>query len=376
MASERPDQWLITCLKKLGGIAHLDDLYTEYGKVTGRAMDEIARAKVRQTLQTYSSDASWERPASAGDYFYSLDGVAARSGIWGLRYFAAQSPSLYPINELARAYVTLLTRAQTPLFNVRGIAFKDGRVHGIQVAFGPEATYPDRLLNDGRIEHIGEGLTQDQTATAGNRGMLDAIERQYAIPVFQYVASDRYAPLGSYLVERHRRERIHLSNGQDIEAFVFTLRPLGAAPNEAVKFVSDVEVAELTEEVGPSQPVLSREGQRALRTHLTRERDPGNREAVILIKGVRCEACDFHFGERYGPEISGYIEVHHVRPIAVGEYTPTIDDFAVLCANCHRAAHRGRGLTPRTVAELRALLTTAQAEQKGTAAKSQGLVDQ
>ncbi len=39
--------------------------------------------------------------------------------------------------------------------------------------------------------------------------------------------------------------------------------------------------------------------------------------------------------------IGHYAEVHHLRPLSLGPQTLlTIADFAVLCANCHRAIHR------------------------------------
>jgi HNH endonuclease len=353
---KRPQDHLVEALKRLGGLAHLGQIYPVFGEVSGRHVDAIVQAKVRQTLQTFSSDASWDRPKSAPDLFYSLDGVAAASGIWGLRRYSPQAPSDYPIAGVDREYVVLLRREDTTLFNQRGIAYKNGRVLGLHVDFGPEGDYPDRLLEDGSIEHIGEGKGPVQTETAGNLGMLQAIETNERIPVYQYVAPDRYAPLGEYIVTAFRREAKQLSSNFMTEAFVFVLKPAGMANSQLLRTVSDGEVTALALEAGEVSFLMAPEGKLAFRTHLGRERDPGNRSAVIRAKGFRCEACGFHFGERYGPEIDGFIEVHHIRPIAAGEYTPTILDFAVLCANCHRAAHKGRGRSPRTVAELRALL--------------------
>ncbi len=61
--------------------------------------------------------------------------------------------------------------------------------------------------------------------------------------------------------------------------------------------------------------------------------------------GARCQACDLNFEERYGEIGKGFIEAHHLRPIATLEegIAVTYDvaaDFAVLCANCHRMIHR------------------------------------
>lgn len=73
-----------------------------------------------------------------------------------------------------------------------------------------------------------------------------------------------------------------------------------------------------------------------------------NRTAARQAKkfhGTRCQACALDFGERYGDLGKGFIEAHHLRPIATLEegIPVTYDlatDFAVLCSNCHRMIHR------------------------------------
>ena len=73
-----------------------------------------------------------------------------------------------------------------------------------------------------------------------------------------------------------------------------------------------------------------------------------NRTAARQAKkfhGTRCQACDLDFGERYGEIGIGFIEAHHLRPIATLEEGIPVNydvaaDFAVLCSNCHRMIHR------------------------------------
>jgi 5-methylcytosine-specific restriction enzyme A len=73
-----------------------------------------------------------------------------------------------------------------------------------------------------------------------------------------------------------------------------------------------------------------------------------NRTAARQAKkfhGTRCQACALDFGERYGELGQGFIEAHHLRPIAtLQEGIPVkydvAGDFAVLCSNCHRMIHR------------------------------------
>jgi len=73
-----------------------------------------------------------------------------------------------------------------------------------------------------------------------------------------------------------------------------------------------------------------------------------NRTAAKNAKkfhGVTCQACDLNFSNRYGSIGDGFIEAHHLKPIATLEEGVPIkydvaSDFAVLCANCHRMIHR------------------------------------
>ncbi len=55
-----------------------------------------------------------------------------------------------------------------------------------------------------------------------------------------------------------------------------------------------------------------------------------------------CEACGFDFEARYGDAGRGFIECHHRVPLAQIKVSTrtTLDDLALLCANCHRIIHR------------------------------------
>lgn len=57
---------------------------------------------------------------------------------------------------------------------------------------------------------------------------------------------------------------------------------------------------------------------------------------------LRCEVCGVNFGEMYGDIGEGYIEIHHVQPLAEVNEVQFVDVDAVvlLCANCHRMLHR------------------------------------
>ncbi|MEG4458101.1 HNH endonuclease [Microcoleus sp. N9_A1] len=62
------------------------------------------------------------------------------------------------------------------------------------------------------------------------------------------------------------------------------------------------------------------------------------------MQGYICKACDFNFEARYGEVGKQFIEAHHTIPIsslskAKIKLDP-IQDFTVLCSNCHRMIHR------------------------------------
>lgn len=66
-------------------------------------------------------------------------------------------------------------------------------------------------------------------------------------------------------------------------------------------------------------------------------------------------ACGKVLADRYGEIAGDYIEAHHLTPVASLEGRPTKldpkNDFAVLCPDCHRMAHR-RKANPYTLDEL------------------------
>jgi HNH endonuclease len=104
---------------------------------------------------------------------------------------------------------------------------------------------------------------------------------------------------------------------------------------------------------------LDAEGALRYRVQQFRERSDGNRLHVLDVKGHVCEVCGYDFAFQFGAEFTKSAAVHHKNPLALGERrATTVDEFAVLCAPCHTAAHMGAGrkLNPWTVEELRAII--------------------
>lgn len=91
-------------------------------------------------------------------------------------------------------------------------------------------------------------------------------------------------------------------------------------------------------------PDLHMEDASRFRMHKRIERNGALIRKVKQKKGCTCEVCGTNFEKTYGAIGSGYIEAHHLKPLASLKGTkvamdPELD-FAVLCANCHRMVHR------------------------------------
>ncbi len=91
-----------------------------------------------------------------------------------------------------------------------------------------------------------------------------------------------------------------------------------------------------------SQNVRTEGGERVY-ISVGRERNSALRKNALDIHGYDCMACGFNFEECYGEIGKGFIEVHHVLPLANNagkRKTNPATDLVVLCANCHRMVHR------------------------------------
>lgn len=85
-----------------------------------------------------------------------------------------------------------------------------------------------------------------------------------------------------------------------------------------------------------------REGRKYLRTHLFRERSSKCVSAFKRsLKSFECSLCGFNFEKIYGEIGRGFIEAHHIIPVATaGEREVRIEDYRAVCSNCHRMIHR------------------------------------
>jgi predicted HNH restriction endonuclease len=115
------------------------------------------------------------------------------------------------------------------------------------------------------------------------------------------------------------------------------------------------------------------EGRRRLMLHYRIERSRQlvlRKKAIVLQRTgqLACECCGFDFANTYGPQGGGVCECHHVHPLhtLLQETISTLEDVAIVCANCHRMLHHIPDCTPQT---LREILTNTASERSHAATR-------
>ena len=92
------------------------------------------------------------------------------------------------------------------------------------------------------------------------------------------------------------------------------------------------------------------------------ERDRRARDECIRLYGSNCIVCGMSFGRRYGPEMDGFIHVHHLVPLSETREGYSVDParhLVPVCPNCHAVLHSIGG-TVRSVEEVRQMLRRQQ----------------
>lgn len=120
---------------------------------------------------------------------------------------------------------------------------------------------------------------------------------------------------------------------------------LAARLRDAVEVLTDEDLARPLddEEAYPEGKVLYRLHRRYERSRALVEQ--AKRKHMERLGLLSCQLCDFDFQKAYGPIGQGYIEAHHVKPVAdmqPGD-TTKIKDLLLVCSNCHRMLHRSGG---------------------------------
>lgn len=100
------------------------------------------------------------------------------------------------------------------------------------------------------------------------------------------------------------------------------------------------------------------------------ERDATARRACIAHFGVACRVCGFDFGVTYGELGSGFIHVHHIRPLSDvhrGYAVAPKRDLIPVCPNCHAMLHQTS--PPLSVAKLQKRLRNVSSMQQTAAGR-------
>lgn len=190
------------------------------------------------------------------------------------------------------------------------------------------------FLNCGKGERSPVGILHRATCRAiRHRGIRNLTTMRY-----MKVGADNYGELLAWVAENRSR----VSIGAEVGSRGWCARC----------FPKTVDVAAGEE---PVANLRRREGKVVMVAMNQRERDETLRRRCLRIHGVHCAVCEMSFEEHYGKEFSGYIHVHHLKPLSKapsdGRKTNAERDLVPLCPNCHAAIHFG-GRT-RPLAELR-----------------------
>ena len=100
-----------------------------------------------------------------------------------------------------------------------------------------------------------------------------------------------------------------------------------------------IENSELPDEIlieGAMRDILSNKYERNLKA----------RSRCIAYYGTACQICGFDFGDVYGKEFAGKIEVHHIKPLHEIKEDYVVDpikDLVPVCPNCHLVLHSKKG---------------------------------
>jgi 5-methylcytosine-specific restriction protein A len=147
--------------------------------------------------------------------------------------------------------------------------------------------------------------------------------------------------------------KVGLSRGNHLEEVVWKLygkdRERLSVVAEAIKAAVRLPLDADLDHDNDAEITEAEEGRVLTRLHRVRERsrklvEQRKAQAMRDGHGIRCEVCDFDYGEKYGERGQGYIEVHHTKPLhtLAVETKTQLEDLALVCADCHRMIHTKR----------------------------------
>lgn len=146
------------------------------------------------------------------------------------------------------------------------------------------------------------------------------------------------------------------TNVDDIEVLWSALKDWPVERNEELALPHGFKNPSKPTLVGQIRPTYGKaEGLKRYREARVSERDATLRPLLLELNRQAndghyvCEGCDFTH------DVSGMFDAHHLHPLFHGERVTRVDDLALLCPTCHRAAHRltADPAIPLSIEELR-----------------------
>ena len=130
---------------------------------------------------------------------------------------------------------------------------------------------------------------------------------------------------------------------------VLTLTPKGRTRVKEKPAPSTPEQNDLENE-----HLLVSEGYPRLTAMTAMARSKKMRTIALKKHGNSCSSCGLNFFDKYKGLEKDCMELHHVKPLSLGDRKSNINDLVPLCPNCHRVAHSKR--PPLKVFEIRRML--------------------
>jgi len=214
---------------------------------------------------------------------------------------------------------------------------------------GAQHGYRDEYRDDGVFWYTGEGQTGDMRMTAGNKAIMEHLQTQKTLHLFEYVRKAVVRYMGSAECLGYHEEIRPDREGSDRTVFVFHLDvdsfPEAASIglpegdpllDESLKSLEKKSLQELRTAALTKKPNKQTKSERR---YVAFMRSQAIKLYVLArAKGV-CEGCDepAPFESKAGP----YLECHHLYQVADGGPDHP-ENVVAVCPNCHRRAHYAR----------------------------------
>ena len=196
-----------------------------------------------------------------------------------------------------------------------------------------------------RIEEAQKGNMLNTLINAAEKN-LPALIKQHIRPDFDCIYNDIYS------IEELLAMSAKIKSDEDILA-----GPYGYISSKAIeayirfyalKHNINLDAISLPEDSYDQQRDEEEEEKHRLEGRITeakvlrRQRNQKARQQCLEASGYKCYICGFNFEETYGEIGKGFLEVHHIKPLATydDEHPIPQSELCALCSNCHSMVHR------------------------------------